>query len=328
MPSSVDISALFDGDRRVLAKAITLIESARDEDQREAEKLLEAVLPRTGGSFRIGVTGAPGVGKSTFIDGLGLHVAELGHKVAVLAVDPSSALGGGSILGDKVRMERLARHSSAFIRPSPAAAALGGIAERTREALLLCEAAGFDVVIVETVGVGQSEYDVASMVDFFLVLLLPNSGDELQGIKRGIMELADAVVVNKADGEAIAQAERTRSQYLGALNLLRHGAGWKPRVATCSALHNEGLDRVWEMATEFRTAVSSADSLAQKRAAQNLEWLKKLVHETVTKRLYAEHGIEELVRALERDVREGRTTPLSAVRELRNAIDERARTRS
>src|SRR6056300_2064678 len=238
----VTAEASRSGQRRALAKGITLIESLRAEDRERAQNLLGELLPYTGNSIRIGITGVPGVGKSTFIESFGLHLLNQGKRVAVLAVDPSSPLAGGSILGDKTRMEALSRQDNAFIRPSPAGSALGGVAQKTRETMLLCEAAGFDVILVETVGVGQSEHQVAGMVDFFLVLMLPGGGDELQGIKKGIIELADAIVINKADGDSQGLAHITQRHYSGALSLLKHPGFWQPDVKTCSALKNQGID--------------------------------------------------------------------------------------
>src|SRR6185369_13428148 len=239
--TDINLDLLKQGNRRALAKAITLIESKLDRDRQQAQQVLEALLPHTGNSIRVGITGIPGVGKSTFIETFGLYLLSLGKKVAVLAVDPSSPIAGGSILGDKTRMEELSRRDNAFIRPSPSEGTLGGVAQHTRETMLLCEAAGYDVILVETVGVGQSEYEVAGMVDFFMVLMLPNAGDELQGIKRGIMELADALVINKADGEYTAQAARTRHHYQNALNMFSHTGFWLPRVLMCSALEHRGI---------------------------------------------------------------------------------------
>ena len=232
MPSTPSAEAILTGDRRALAKAITLVESQRPQDVETAQRLLKRVLPHTGNSIRIGITGVPGVGKSTFIEAFGQHVIEQGHRLAVLAVDPSSPVAGGSILGDKTRMEALSREEAAFIRPSPAGRALGGVAFKTRESLLLCEAAGFDIILVETVGVGQSEHQVAGMVDFFLLLMLPGGGDELQGIKKGILELADAIVVNKADGSSESLARTTQQHYRSAMSLLRHDDFWEPKVAS------------------------------------------------------------------------------------------------
>jgi LAO/AO transport system kinase len=237
----IDIEQLKSGNRRALAKAITLVESKLNTHREQAQDVLNTLLPETGKSIRIGITGIPGVGKSTFIEAFGLYLISLGKKVAVLAVDPSSPIRGGSILGDKTRMEMLSREDKAFIRPSPSEGALGGVAQKTRESMLLCEAAGYDVILVETVGVGQSEYEVAAMVDFFLVLMLPNAGDELQGIKRGIMELADALVINKADGESVNLAQQTLIHYKSAFKLLSTDSFWQPQVRTCSAMENAPL---------------------------------------------------------------------------------------
>ena len=232
-----NLQNLLSGNRRALAKAITLVESKLNTHREQAQQILEQVLPQSGNSIRIGITGVPGVGKSTFIEAFGLHLIEQGKRVAVLAVDPSSPIAGGSILGDKTRMEELSRRDEAFIRPSPSGGRLGGVAQKTRETMLLCEAAGYDVILVETVGVGQSEYQVAGMVDFFMVLMLPGGGDELQGIKKGIMELADALVINKADGDSEKLATMTSRQYTSAMNLLRHSTFWTPRVMTLSLIH-------------------------------------------------------------------------------------------
>ena len=251
MPLTPTAEAIVAGNRRALAKAITLVESSRPQDREAAQALLNELLPHTGKSLRVGITGVPGVGKSTFIESFGQHVIAKGHKVAVLAVDPSSPMAGGSILGDKTRMEHLSRDPSAFIRPSPAGKALGGVALKTRESMLLCEAAGFDVVLVETVGVGQSEHQVGSMVDFFLILLLPGGGDELQGIKKGILELADAIMINKADGESESLARKTKLHYQSAMSLLASNDFWKPEVHTCSALERQGIEECWSMMERF-----------------------------------------------------------------------------
>ena len=251
------------GDRRALARAITLVESVRDDDRDRAQDLLAALLPASGGAWRIGITGAPGVGKSTFIEAFGLLAIDAGRRVAVLAVDPSSKRGGGSLLGDKTRMETLARAPAAYIRPSPAGETLGGVARRSAEALLVCEAAGYDVIIVETVGVGQSETAVADMVDVFLLLLAPGGGDELQGLKKGIVELADILVVNKCDGDLNDAANRLRAEYAGALGLLRPtDPRWKTVALTCSALENTGIDEVWQAIAEHRAALLQTISLA------------------------------------------------------------------
>ncbi len=277
-------------DRTALARAITLIESTRDDHQKEAQALLTSLLPNTGKGIRIGITGAPGVGKSTFIEAFGLHVIEKGHKVAVLAIDPSSAITGGSILGDKTRMAKLAQDENAYIRPSPTGGALGGVARRTREAMLLCEAAGYDVMIVETVGVGQSETEVADMVDMFVLLLLPGSGDELQGIKKGIVELADLIVVNKADGDLIAQAKRVRGDYAAALRMLHpSNIKWQPKVMTCSALHGDGIDEVWQSVSEFAKMMKNSGNLKRHRAAQAKAWMWKEIRETLLTQFMAQN---------------------------------------
>jgi len=305
------------GDRRALARAITLIESTREEHAGEAESLLEALLPASGNSVRIGISGVPGVGKSTFIERFGLHLVEAGHKVAVLAVDPSSKVSGGSILGDKTRMEELSRHPQAFIRPSPAGGTLGGVARRTREALLTCEAAGFDVVIVETVGVGQSETAVAETVDIFLLLLQPGGGAELQGIKKGIVELADAVIVNKADGDLKPAAERAVAEYYAALGLLRAAhPDWRPPVLKCSALLGEGIDAVWETVHEHRKIMEASGARAAKRAAQAGAWMWAEISDGLLRRFKAHPEVARELQSLEREVRSGRSTPTAAARRL------------
>src|SRR5690349_10396595 len=261
------------GDRRSLARAITLVESTRPDHREEAAALLDELMPATGGATRAGISGAPGAGKSTFIEALGLHLVDEGHQVAVLAVDPSSTRGGGSILGDKTRMEELSRTRGAFIRPSPSGGTLGGVARRTREALLVCEAAGFDVVLVETVGVGQSEVAVAGLVDLFLLLLAPGAGDELQGVKRGIVELADLVVVNKADGALADLARHTAGDYGNALHLLRARTdGWTARVLSCSALLGEGIAEVWAAVEEYMVLARRSGGLTARRGEQARDW--------------------------------------------------------
>src|SRR2546430_3929112 len=270
------------GNRRALAKAITLVESTRRDHEEAAQRLLGVLLPYTGGAVRVGVSGVPGVGKSTFIEALGLHLIGLGKRVAVLAVDPSSALSGGSILGDKTRMPRLATAPAAFIRPSPSAGSFGGVTRRTREALLVCEAAGHDVVLVETVGVGQSEFAVAAMVDFFLVLLLAGAGDELQGIKKGILELADALAINKADGDNVRRAEHAAAEYRGALRLFRHpSASWDPPVVTVSALEKKGMDAVWSIIQQHRARLGASNELATKRRNQQQAWLWSMIDDEI-----------------------------------------------
>ena len=285
MPSTPSAEAILSGDRRALAKAITLVESARPQDRKASQDLLNVLLPHTGNSIRIGITGVPGVGKSTFIESFGQTVIGDGKKVAVLAVDPSSPVAGGSILGDKTRMEQLSRETNAFIRPSPAGKALGGVALKTRESMLLCEAAGFDVVVVETVGVGQSEHQVGSMVDFFLILLLPGGGDELQGIKKGILELADAILINKADGESENLANKTRLHYQSALSLLTQSGFWSPEVRTCSALERSGIAEAWGMVRRFHDEALAAGHLASMRSEQNLQWMWQLTDQLLRQQI-------------------------------------------
>ena len=303
------------GDRRALARAITLIESTRRDHRAQADALLEALLPHTGHSVRVGISGVPGVGKSTFIEAFGLHVIGLGHKVAVLAIDPTSQRTGGSILGDKTRMVDLSREANAFIRPSPAGSTLGGVARRTREAMLVCEAAGFDVIVVETVGVGQSETAVADMVDLFMLLLLPAGGDELQGIKKGIVELADLVVVNKADGDLAATARHTVADYRHALMLLRHG-DWRVPVLSCSAVNKAGIDQVWTTIGEHKAAMEASGARAARRSEQARAWLWNEIRETLVEVFQAHPAVRADLAALESRVTGGAITPAAAARAL------------
>lgn len=307
--------AVRSGDRRALARAITLIESTRADHRTTAEALLAALLPHTGNSVRLGISGVPGVGKSTFIEAFGLHVIGLGHKVAVLAVDPSSQRTGGSILGDKTRMVDLSRDPDAFIRPSPAGATLGGVARRTREAMLVCEAAGFDVIVVETVGVGQSETAVADMVDLFMLLLLPAGGDELQGIKKGIVELADLVVVNKADGDLAATARHTVADYRHALTLLRHG-DWRVPVLSCSAFRKVGIDTIWDTIGEHKALTEANGARATRRAEQARAWLWSEIRETLIDRFRAHPAVRADLARLEAEVTAGTTIPAAAAHTL------------
>jgi len=310
------------GERRALAKAITLVESTRSEDRVAAQRLLEHLLPRTGKAARIGVSGVPGVGKSTFIEAFGLHLIGRGKRVAVLAVDPSSSRSGGSILGDKTRMQRLSAAPEAFIRPSPSGGSLGGVARRTREALLVCEAAGFDVVIVETVGVGQSEVTVASMVDFFLVLMLPGAGDELQGIKKGILEIADALAVNKADGDNLARATRAVADLNAALRFFRHASPhWEPPVLTVSAVEERGMDEVWDAVERHRAALGASGELVKKRRTQQQAWLWSMVEEGLKQRFLARDDVQELLPELEEAVSRSQLTPTEASRRLLALLD-------
>jgi len=308
---------VLEGNRRALARAITLIESTRPDHRAAAGALLQRVLPQAGHSIRLGISGVPGVGKSTFIEALGNHVIDAGHRVAVLTVDPSSAISGGSILGDKTRMELLSRRPEAYIRPSPSANFLGGVTRRSREALILCEAAGFDVIIVETVGVGQSETEVADMTDMFVLLLLPGGGDELQGIKRGIMELADLILINKADDEMLALAGRSASEYRSALRLLHpRSAGWKTEVRTCSARDGTGIAEVWETALRHQEVLETSGLLTTRRAAQARAWMWSEVKDSVFAELQADPEVRKQIPPLEAAASEGRMSPVMAARQL------------
>ncbi|MCC7411488.1 MAG: methylmalonyl Co-A mutase-associated GTPase MeaB [Gammaproteobacteria bacterium] len=311
------VAGVVRGDRRALARSITLVESTRADHRAQAGQVLEDLMPHTGRSIRVGISGTPGVGKSTFIESFGNFVIDRGHKVAVLAVDPSSTRSGGSILGDKTRMELLARRPEAFIRPSPSGGTLGGVARRTREAVLVCEAAGFDVVLVETVGVGQSETTVAQMTDLFALLIAPAGGDELQGIKRGIVEIADILVVNKADGELAAIAARTAADYAGALRLLRPKTGhWQVPVLTCSALTGAGIDSVWAHIERFRETATASGALAAQRAEQAREWMWAGAMEGLADELRRHEHVRANLPRLERAVRAGELPPTLAAQQL------------
>jgi LAO/AO transport system kinase len=317
---------VLDGDRRALARAITTVESTRADHRDEAAALLTEVLPNAGGAIRIGISGAPGSGKSTFIEAFGLRLIEQGHRVAVLAVDPSSTRTGGSILGDKTRMGELTRSDAAFVRPSPAAGTLGGVARRTREAMLLCEAAGFDVVMVETVGVGQSEVAVAGMVDLFAVLVAPGAGDELQGIKRGIIELADVVVVNKDDGELAPAAKTTATDYGSALRLVRSKtAAWTSRVVLVSSLEGTGIDELWSTVEEFRSTLDVAGELDRRRAEQAREWMWSEVSESLMDALRHDERVSDLADRLEAAVTAGELPPAAAARQILDAFQDHGR---
>jgi LAO/AO transport system kinase len=307
--------AVRSGERRALARAITLAESTRPDHRILAEHVLEALLPDSGGSIRLGISGVPGVGKSSFIEVLGGHIIGLGHRVAVLAVDPSSPRSGGSILGDKTRMETLAQDERAFIRPSPSGGTLGGVARRTREALLMCEAAGFGVVIVETVGVGQSEMAVADMVDMFILLLAPGTGDELQGIKKGIVEIADAIIVNKADGDLAPAAQRARQDYQNALHLLRPVTpNWSPPVLACSSLELRGFDEAWATILRYRDAMGPL--IDDRRRAQAGAWMWSEIAENLLQQFKADTNVRALLAKLEQDVLSGTLPPTKAARAL------------
>jgi len=305
------------GDRATLARAITLIESKRADHRKSAHHLVQELLPLTGKAVRLGITGAPGAGKSTTIDALGTYLTGLGHKVAVLAVDPSSSRTGGSILGDKTRMARLASDPQAFIRPSPASGTLGGVAAKTRETMLVCEAAGYDVVMVETVGIGQSETAVADMTDFFLVLMLPGAGDELQGLKKGIVELADMIAVNKADGDNVQRANLAAADYRAALNILSpHSANWSPPVLTYSALTGNGIAELWARVLAHKDKMSASGELATRRREQQVKWMWTMLEERLTARLRSDPAVRAKLKAAEAAVAAGTLAPALAVDEI------------
>jgi LAO/AO transport system kinase len=308
---------VLEGDRRALAQAITLIESHRPEDRDPGRQLLEELVPHSGKSIRVGISGVPGVGKSTFIESLGNHLIDEGHRVAVLAVDPSSAISGGSILGDKTRMERLSQRTEAFIRPSPAGETLGGVARRTRETMLLVEAAGFDVVLVETVGVGQSETTVSRMTDMFVLMLLPGGGDELQGIKRGIVELADLILVNKADGTMELAAEQSVTDYRKALMFMHpRSANWEVPVEACSALKGDQTQHVWSIVQKFKSSRDAEGLTDKNRSAQAKNWMWNEIRNGLVERLKANPDVAARAKQLEQAVTENKLSPTSAADEL------------
>ncbi len=326
MRRRVDVEALADAVRRDsradLARAITLVESTRADDHEHAQALLLKLLDDAGGSHRIGITGVPGVGKSTFIDALGTHLTEQGKRVAVLAVDPSSTRTGGSILGDKTRMSRLATNPSAYIRPSPTAGTLGGVAKATRETIVLLEAAGFDVILVETVGVGQSEVTVANMVDCFCFLTLARTGDQLQGIKRGVLELADVLAVNKADGPHVRDAEKAARELAGAMRLIHPPESlWRPPVLTTSALEGSGLDEFWQAVGKHRRTLTEAGEFDQKRRQQAVDWTWSMVHDQLLDRLERDADVAAVRAKTEQQVRDGDLTAALAARRILDAFD-------
>lgn len=320
-PVTALVAGLLAGDTAALARAITLVESRRPDHRRQASELIQALLPRTGGAVRVGITGVPGVGKSTTIDALGSFLTQRGHKVAVLAVDPSSTRSGGSILGDKTRMARLAVDPAAYIRPSPSSGTLGGVAARTRETMLLCEAAGFDVVLVETVGVGQSETAVAELTDFFLVLMLPNAGDELQGIKKGIIELADMIAVNKADGAGATAARAAAAQYQAALHILAPSSPlWSTPVVTISGLTGDGLDTLWAKIEDYRARHEAKGLITDKRHRQDVKWMWAMVEDRLKAKLRDDPALKAATPALEAAVAAGTLAPTLAADDIARAL--------
>ena len=316
------VDGVLAADRTWLGRAVTLVESTKAEDRESATELLQRLLPHTGGARRIGITGVPGVGKSTFIDALGTHLTSQDHRVAVLAVDPSSSVSGGSILGDKTRMPNLAIDDAAYIRPSPSSGSLGGVTRTTRETMTVVEAAGFDVVLVETVGVGQSETAVADMVDFFLVMMLPGAGDELQGIKKGVLELADALVVNKADGGNEIAAQRAVRDYRAALAMTApDNPNWVPPVLAVSAIEGTGLDQVWDKIQAYYQALADSGELAGQRAGQQVRWMWAMVEDRLRDRLQSSPEVADLASDLEHQVATGQTTPSAAADQILQAFD-------
>jgi LAO/AO transport system kinase len=307
------IDGVLSQDRLMLARTITLIESTLPAHQDMARTIVDQILPHTGKGIRIGITGVPGAGKSTYIESFGNMLTEMGHRVAVLAIDPSSTRSGGSILGDKTRMERLAINRNAFIRPSPSSGTLGGVGRKTRETMLACEAAGYDVVIIETVGVGQSETTVASMVDFFLVLMIAGAGDELQGIKKGVLEVADTIVINKADGDNVMRAEIAQKEYETALHMLMpNSPNWSPQVLTCSALEHTGIDKIWETILDHRTKLTESGEMAEKRKHQALDWMSFLLDEGLRQWFYTDPKVKAAIPGLRSDVEMEKTSPTAA----------------
>ena len=318
------IDGVLSGDRRILARTITLIESSLPDHRQMAAGIIEGILPHTGRAVRLGITGVPGVGKSTFIETFGVYLTGQGHRLAVLAVDPSSTRSRGSIMADKTRMEKLCVEPRAFIRPSPSSGSLGGVARKTRETMLLCEAAGFDIIIVETVGVGQSETAVASMVDFFLVLMLSGAGDELQGIKKGVLEIADALAVNKADGDNVEKARQAKKAYETALHLLTPASpAWSPPVLTCSAKENLGIDAVWQTVLAHKQAFESSGEFEEKRQKQALDWMWALIEDGLRDRFYKNPEIVKALPDLKKAVVNGSVAPAAAADELLFFLDNR-----
>lgn len=310
---------IISGDRNALSKAITLVESSRADHQETASEVIRHCLPYSGKSFRLGITGVPGAGKSTFIESFGNYLISANKQIAVLAIDPSSERSGGSILGDKTRMESLSGNSNAFIRPSPAGGTLGGVARKTRESIFLCEAAGFDVTIIETVGVGQSETTVHSMVDFFLILMIPGAGDELQGMKRGIMELADAILINKADGDNIERANLAKAEFTNALHLFPiPPSGWPPKVETCSAIEGKGMQNIWEMISDYRSFTNTNRYFQRRRKEQNSYWMYQTLTEGIKLRFFKQPEIMARLNELEEEIQSDEKSSFEAASEILN----------
>ncbi len=311
------VEGVLSQDRLLLARTITLIESTLPAHQELAKNIVNQLLPYTGKGVRLGITGVPGAGKSTYIESFGTMLTEMDHRIAVLAIDPSSTRSGGSILGDKTRMEKLAVNSRAFIRPSPSSGTLGGVGRKTRETMLVCEAAGYDVVMIETVGVGQSETTVASMVDFFLVLMIAGAGDELQGIKKGVLEVADAIVINKADGDNIIRAEMARKEYQTALHMLMPASpNWNPPVLTCSSTEHKGIDKIWETILDHKNKLTEAGEMAEKRKGQALDWMSFLLDEGLRQWFYTNPHVVKILPQLQQDTADGLISPAAAADSL------------
>jgi len=311
------IKGILSGDISILSRAITLVESTKEEHQQIAEKIIDGIIDETGKSFRLGITGVPGVGKSTFIESFGLELANQGKRVAILAIDPSSQKSKGSILGDKTRMEKLSVHPNVFIRPSPSSGTLGGVTQKTFESILLCEAAGYDFVIVETVGVGQSEIAISQMTDFFLLLMLAGAGDELQGIKRGIMEMADAVLITKADGNNVQKAKNARTEFAHALHLFPPAeSGWIPKVETCSALNHEGITKVIEILDEYKRLVTASGYFEHKRKTQLKEWFHQSISEKLKEKFYNNPSVKLELEKIEKQFLSGSINPYKLASDL------------
>ena len=316
------IEGIKSGDRTILSQTITLIESSKPNQRELGREILDTCIENTGNSFRIGITGVPGVGKSTFIEALGKHLINQNKKIAVLTVDPSSSRSKGSILGDKTRMPYLSTHENAYIRPSPTSGRLGGVARKTREAMLLCEAAGYDTIFIETVGVGQSETTVHSMVDFFLLLMLAGAGDELQGIKRGIMEMADLIAINKAEGENIKAAEQAKREYENALSLFPEApSGWKPKVVSCSALNNVGIDKIWKQIESYKELTVENGYFNQNRKEQAVFWMFETINQQLKERFYGNESVKKRIEQVQKKVRSGKISSLKGASELLKLFD-------